>query len=363
VTGGPAAVDVGQNAALGSFLVDSKGMSLYIFTKDSPNTSVCNGGCAAAWPPLLTTGAPIAGTGVTASMLGTTSRADGTTQVTYNGMPLYYWAKDKVAGDVTGQGVQNVWFVISPAGMVSAPATVNVGQNAALGSFLVDSKGMSLYIFTNDSANTSNCSGGCATNWPPLLTTGAPIAGTGVNAGLLGSIKRADGNSQVTYNSMPLYYFAADKADGDTKGQAVKNVWFVIDPVGKPVTSAAAAAPAPAAAGAVVNAGQNAALGSFLVDSKGLTLYLFTKDSPNTSTCYGGCASYWPPLLTSGAPAAGTGVNEAMLGTTKRTDGSLQVTYNGWPLYYYISDKAAGDTTGENVQGVWFVITSAGVQK
>ena len=115
--------------------------------------------------------------------------------------------------------------------------------------------------------------------------------------------------------------------------------------------------------GAAVNLGQTAALGSFLVDSKGMTLYLFTKDTPNTSNCYGGCATYWPPLLTSGAPVAGTGVTASMLGTTKRTDGTTQVTYNGWPLYYYASDKAAGDVTGENVQGVWFVITPAGVQK
>jgi predicted lipoprotein with Yx(FWY)xxD motif len=113
----------------------------------------------------------------------------------------------------------------------------------------------------------------------------------------------------------------------------------------------------------VVNVGQNSTLGSFLVDSKGLTLYLFTKDTPNTSNCYGSCASYWPPLLTNGAPVAGTGVTASMLGTTKRTDGTVQVTYNGWPLYYYVSDKAAGDTTGENVQNVWFVITPAGVQK
>ncbi len=59
----------------------------------------------------------------------------------------------------------------------------------------------------------------------------------------------------------------------------------------------------------------------------------------------------WPPLLTTGAPTAGSGVTASMLGTTKRTDGTTQVTYNGWPLYYYVSDKAAGDTTGENVQG------------
>jgi predicted lipoprotein with Yx(FWY)xxD motif len=115
--------------------------------------------------------------------------------------------------------------------------------------------------------------------------------------------------------------------------------------------------------GTAVNVGQNAALGSFLVDLKGMTLYLYTKDTPNTSNCYGSCASYWPPLLTTGTPVAGAGITSTLLGTTKRNDGSTQVTYNGWPLYYYVSDKASGDTTGENVQGVWFVITPAGAKK
>ena len=107
----------------------------------------------------------------------------------------------------------------------------------------------------------------------------------------------------------------------------------------------------------------NATLGSFLADSKGMTLYLFTSDTPGISTCYGSCASYWPPLLTTGAPVAGTGVDAAMLGTITRTDGTTQVTYNSWPLYYYSKDVKSGDTTGEGVQGTWYVITPAGSQQ
>jgi predicted lipoprotein with Yx(FWY)xxD motif len=114
---------------------------------------------------------------------------------------------------------------------------------------------------------------------------------------------------------------------------------------------------------AVLVVGQNAALGSFLVDSKGMTLYLYTKDTPGTSNCYGGCATAWPPLLTNGAPTASDGVTASMLGSTTRTDGSVQVTYNGWPLYYYAPDKAAGDTTGEGKGTVWYVITPDGLQK
>jgi predicted lipoprotein with Yx(FWY)xxD motif len=133
------------------------------------------------------------------------------------------------------------------------------------------------------------------------------------------------------------------------------------------LSACASATPIPSAAQpsgpATVDVSQNATLGSILVDSKGMTLYLYTTDTPNTSNCYGPCAVAWPPLLTSGAPIAGTGANASMLGTTTRTDGTTQVTYNGLPLYYFQTDKVPGDTTGENVQGVWFVVTPAGVKK
>ncbi len=110
---------------------------------------------------------------------------------------------------------------------------------------------------------------------------------------------------------------------------------------------------------------QNAQLGSFLVDGKGMTLYVFMKDTGPTSTCYGKCASFWPPLLTSGAAVAGSGVDSSKLGTTARTDGTTQVTYNGHPLYYFSQDTKPGDTNGQKIQGIWFVVSPSGdpVQK
>jgi predicted lipoprotein with Yx(FWY)xxD motif/plastocyanin len=114
------------------------------------------------------------------------------------------------------------------------------------------------------------------------------------------------------------------------------------------------------AAGTPVDLGQSASLGQFLVDAKGMTLYLYTKDTPNTSNCYDACAQAWPPLQSSAAPVAGKGVTAGMLGTTTRKDGSLQVTYNGWPLYYFFKDKQPGDVTGQGNKGVWFVITPSG---
>ena len=255
---------------------------------------------------------------------------------------------------------------------VTGNAVVDLGQNDSLGSFLVDDKGMTLYLFTKDTPNTSVCYDKCATAWPPLLTGDKPSAGEGVDASLLGTTTRKDGATQVTYNGWPLYYYEKDKAPGDVTGQDVGGVWYVVSAAGDQVGSAAAAtevateaateAPAAEGSGTTVNLGQNDQLGSFLVDDKGMTLYLFTKDTPNTSVCYDKCATAWPPLLTTGDPVAGEGVDASLFGTTERTDGTVQVTYNGWPLYYYEKDKAAGDVTGQDVGGVWYVVSAAGDQ-
>jgi predicted lipoprotein with Yx(FWY)xxD motif len=111
-----------------------------------------------------------------------------------------------------------------------------------------------------------------------------------------------------------------------------------------------------------VTLGQNAQLGSFLVDGQGITLYLFTNDRPNTSTCYGQCAAKWLPLLTTtnGSADAGSGLEASKLATTTRSDGTIQVTYNNWPLYYYSQDRQPGDVKGQGVGGVWFVVSPVG---
>jgi predicted lipoprotein with Yx(FWY)xxD motif len=92
---------------------------------------------------------------------------------------------------------------------------------------------------------------------------------------------------------------------------------------------------------------------NILTDAKGMTLYTFDKDTKNTSNCAGQCLVNWPPFLVSGAVPASL---PAHLGTMKRSNGSIQYTWDGMPLYYYIGDKKAGDTTGDNVGGVWHVV-------
>lgn len=104
-------------------------------------------------------------------------------------------------------------------------------------------------------------------------------------------------------------------------------------------------------------------IGRILVDSKGITLYDFVTDKGGVSGCYGACAALWPPLITKGKPHAGPGVRASLLGTTKRKDGKLEVTYNHHPLYYFVTDRKPGQTTGQGVNqfgGPWWVLSPAG---
>lgn len=115
-----------------------------------------------------------------------------------------------------------------------AGVTVDVAE-AELGSILSDAEGRTLYVFLNDPPGESTCSGECATNWPALETDGEPQSGPGADASLLGTTERDDGTLQVTYNERPLYYFAGDEAPGDTNGQGVGDVWYVVSAEGEPI--------------------------------------------------------------------------------------------------------------------------------
>src|SRR6266542_4032305 len=104
-------------------------------------------------------------------------------------------------------------------------------------------------------------------------------------------------------------------------------------------------------------------LGPILVNSRGHTLYLFAKDRNGKSSCSGSCARFWPPLLSQGKPTAGPGVKPSLLGTTRRSNGSRQVTYNRHPLYTYALDKRAGQTTGEGNSAFgakWYAVSARG---
>jgi predicted lipoprotein with Yx(FWY)xxD motif len=121
---------------------------------------------------------------------------------------------------------------------------------------------------------------------------------------------------------------------------------------------------APGPASALVGVGSSR-FGRILVDGRGHTLYLFERDKRTASTCYGACATYWPPLTTTAKPQAGRRIMAGKLGTTKRRDGRLEVTYNGHPLYTFVADTKRGDTKGQDLNqfgGGWYVLSTKGVK-
>jgi predicted lipoprotein with Yx(FWY)xxD motif/cytochrome c5 len=123
----------------------------------------------------------------------------------------------------------------------SDDALVLLAEHDEHGTILVNSEGFALYIFLNDSAGVSVCVDACATNWPPLLLTGAPIVGEGLDPLLVGALVRADGAVQMTYNGWPLYTFIRDTEPGTTAGQGVNDVWYLLSPTGEGIGLPAAA--------------------------------------------------------------------------------------------------------------------------
>jgi predicted lipoprotein with Yx(FWY)xxD motif len=147
-----------------------------------------------------------------------------------------------IAGCGSGGGSSNTTAAAQAATNSSGGAVVSSAKNSSLGTVLVDGQGKTLYMFAKDTGSTSTCDGACATNWPPLTTTGDPQVSGGLSASAVKTTKRSDGSLQVTFDGHPLYYFAGDKASGDAAGQGLNEfgaMWYVLDSSGKQVTAAA----------------------------------------------------------------------------------------------------------------------------
>jgi predicted lipoprotein with Yx(FWY)xxD motif len=225
-----------------------------------------------------------------------------------------------------------------------------------LGPVITDKDGFTLYRFDKDTAKPpkSTCNDACATAWPPVLSQGE-VGVDGVDAGLVGKVTRSDGTEQVTVGGWPVYRFAKDTQPGDTKGQGVSGTWFAVNPKGGKAGQAAEAA------NTKLSAGQVAGIGPVITDNDGFTLYLFEKDTkkPSKSNCNNDCATTWPPVLVKGKVEL-QGIEQKLLGSVQRADGSEQVTVGGWPVYRYSKDTAPGQANGQGVNGTWFTIEPAG---
>ncbi len=209
-------------------LANEKGWTLYYFTPDTATTSACTTApCTTNWPAFISNGTPTSASKITGTF-GTQTNANGS-QGTFNGHPLYTYAKDTAAGQTNGEGVGGKWHVattdlaaIAGGTVQTTTATVN-GKSVTL---LTNEKGWTLYYFTPDTATTSACTTApCTTNWPALIANGTPTS-TANLPGKLGTQTNANG-SQVTYNGHPLYTYSGDTAAGQTNGEGVGGKWHV----------------------------------------------------------------------------------------------------------------------------------------
>jgi predicted lipoprotein with Yx(FWY)xxD motif len=254
------------------------------------------------------------------------------------------------AGGAYGYGTQTTQATqAAPSSPSSVSTAALKTETTRAGMVLADDHGLTLYYYSADKrgGGTSVCTGGCATAWPPLA---APVkAPAGVRLpGPLGMITRPGGVRQVTINGFPVYLYAGDKAPGQATGNGMAGTWHVIK-----IHSATAATTGRAAALKVAHT----RAGPVLASSRGLTLYYYSADKPHSdkSACTGTCATAWPPLAAPVKAPAGVRL-PGRLGVITRPDGVKQVTLKGYPLYFYIGDKAPGQVKGNGIGGAWHVI-------
>ncbi|WP_221389784.1 hypothetical protein [Dyadobacter sp. NIV53] len=232
-----------KQTSLGNVLTDAAGKTLYFFSNDVDGSSTCTGGCLTAWP-IFSKASPKLDPSLTATEFSSITRADGQTQVTYKGWPLYYYQKDVAPGDVTGENVGKVWFVAKTTYTVmiankqlvgndgkSYDSTYKEGTGAT--KFFVDDMGRTLYGFANDKKNDNNWTTNVEAHdasWPIYSAELKDLPST-VDKALFTTID-VFGKKQLTYKGWPLYYFGNDQQTrGLTKGVSVPRpgIWPIVN--------------------------------------------------------------------------------------------------------------------------------------
>ncbi|WP_316843145.1 hypothetical protein [Pedobacter psychrodurus] len=229
---------------------------------------------------------------------------------------------------------------------------IQLATDAKFGSVLTDKDGKTLYFFSSDAAGAPTCTGGCETTWPLYYSADASTD-LNLNKAEVGEVTRADGRKQSTYRGYPLYYFAGDVAKGDTKGDGVGGIWFVAKPDyslmlanaqlvgsnGKSYTSAY-----------IEGTGNT----KYFTDAFGRTLYAFAPDKNGVNNYTKGTAQegIWPVYQSEvlNLPSAITKTDVGVI--TVATINKKQLTYKGWPLYYFAPDAKRGDNKGITVGGI-----------
>ena len=235
-------VKLAEDGTLGKILTDADGMSLYIFSRDTKDTSECAGGCLSAWPIFYQEDLAL-DPGLEGSDFATIDRADGSKQTTYKGWPLYYYANDVASGDTNGDNANNVWFIAKPdysLMYVRAQLVGNDGNNYlddySLGDgetfYITDIEGRTLYGFIPDTKDTNTYTQSDFSNnavWP-IAEIALDKVPSILDAADFESIE-VFGRTQLTYKGWPMYYFGQDQIRGDNKGVSVPSpgIWPILN--------------------------------------------------------------------------------------------------------------------------------------
>ena len=348
-------VKLANSSKHGKILTDENGKSLYFFSLDTKEISACTDGCLDKWPVFYTDDLTL-DSGLDLVDFSTITRADGKKQTTYKGWPLYYFFNDATSGDTNGDDVNNVWFIAKPdyslmyvksqlAGHDGKNYKSDYTEGDEATPYITDIEGRTLYTFKKDTENANNFTKDDFSNngvWPIAEITLDRIP-SNLDANDFNAID-VFGRTQLTYKGWPLYYFGQDSQRGDNMGVSfpAPGVW----PIANTETTAAPTAN--------VKLADDDTLGKILTDKDGKSLYFFSLDTKQTSSCTDGCLDKWPVFHEENI-AVNTGLNTADFGAITRADGKMQTTYKGWPLYYFANDSQAGDTNGENVNSIWFI--------
>jgi predicted lipoprotein with Yx(FWY)xxD motif len=223
----------------GSIIVDSNGNTLYFFSLDAGDSSACTGSCITAWPAAYVTN-PTFGTGLKDSDFSTINRSDGSKQTTYKGWPLYTFTGDKAPGQITGDGIKNIFFVAKPDYTVMLANNQLVGNDGVkydstykpgvgVTQYLTDDHGITLYSFSLDKADSNKFTKSDFSNdsfFPIVQVTSTQNVPSILNKSMLGTIT-VFGKTQLTFKGWPVYRFGADSLQrGNTRGVSVPTPGF-----------------------------------------------------------------------------------------------------------------------------------------
>ncbi|KQC01393.1 hypothetical protein AQF98_06700 [Pedobacter sp. Hv1] len=239
---------------------------------------------------------------------------------------------------------------------------IQIANDAKFGAVLTDSTGKTLYFFASDVAGTTNCTGACETTWPPYysanVSTDLNVKTTEIN-----TIVRADGKKQSTYKGYPLYYYKDDAEIGQIKGDGVAGIWFVAKP---DYSLMVANAQLTGANGKQYTKTYVEGTGKtvYFTDAAGRTLYAFSPDKNNKNTFTTDLTKngIWP-IYEAELKSLPSVITKDLVGVIDVTTiGKKQLTYKGWPLYYFAQDAVRGDNKGVSIgaaPGFWPVLTVA----